>query len=474
MTISPYCKYHLLELADWHCPACQVELCPGCSPDVPGNEVMVHYCPLCNGELKRMGASHSAPPFWQRLTDFLRYPFSPLGLVLLVLAFGVPLLLPGGDVMAYAGGAAVLLLVIKYAWTALEQVSAGDVVPLGPDKLAKAENNELAFGVGAVLVGLCAVTGYVFLKDRFYGSVLAVVLIGIVPAMLIAAGTNRSFNAALSGEGLKAALSGVGPVYAALVLLAVLLFAALQSVVSIFGDILPLAWGRAMALTAYSYFTIVLFVLCGYVLFQYQERLGFTPLNAAGKARKTVKRGDPVVLQVEMFLKEGNYARATTVLRNETQKKGATLTTHERYHKLIWAMGDEQSLRNHANTYFKVLLESGRDSQAASLMRAYHQRIAGFRPEDPDVCLDLAEAFERMGDYKLTVHVLNGLHKDSPHYARLPDAYLLAARVLADNLNLPQKGLALVQFLDGRFKTHRSYPQIQQALRALAAQVKTG
>lgn len=473
MTMSPYCKYHQLELADWHCPSCRVEFCAGCSPDQPGNEATVHYCPLCNGELKRMGASLAAAPFWQHLTDFLRYPFSPLGLVLLVVAFGAPLFTPAGDVTAYVAGAVVLLLVVKYAWTALEQVSGGNLQPLGPETLAKAQNNELAFGIGAVLVGLCAAVGYVFLKDRFYGSVLAVVALALVPAMLIAAGTNRSFNAALSGEGLKSALAGVGPVYAALVLLPLLLFAGLQSVVSIFADILPLAWGRAMALTAYAYFTIVLFVLCGYVLFQYQESLGFTPANAAGRVRKNVKKGDPVVLQVEMFLKEGNYGRATTLLRNETQKKGATLTTHERYHKLIWAMSDEQSLRNHANSYFKALLEAGRDNQAAALMRAYNQRIPGFRPEDPDACLDLAEAFERMGDFKLTVHVLNGLHKDSPHYARLPDAYLLAARVLAEKLNMPQKGLALVQFLDGRFKTHKSYPQIQQALRTLTAQVKT-
>lgn len=472
MSMSPYCKYHSLDLAEWHCPSCRVELCGSCSPDQPGNETTVHYCPLCNGELKRMGAALAAPPFWQRLTDFLRYPFSPLGLVFLLIAFGVPLFTSGSNMMAYIAASVVLLLVCKYAWTALEQVANGQIEPLKPDALLKAENNELAFGVGILLVGLCAAVGYVFLKDRFYGSVLAVVAIGLLPAMLIAAGTNRSFNAAISGEGIKSALQGVGPVYAALVLLSVLLFAALQSVVSIMGDILPIAWSRAIAWVAYSYFAIVLFVLAGYVLFQYQESLGFTPAGSNRKAGRSVKRGDPAVLQMEMFLKEGLYPRATTVLRNETQKKGATLTAHERYHKMIWAMNDEQALRNHASTYFKVLLEAGRDNQVAGLMRAYNQRIAGFRPEDPDTCLDLAEAFERLGDYKLAVHVLNGLHKDAPHYARLPDAYLLAARLLAEKLNMPQKGLALVQFLDGRFKTHKSYPQIQIAMRELTAQVK--
>lgn len=467
-----YCKYHVLELADWHCHSCHVDFCATCSPDLPGGDAAVHYCPLCNGELRPLGAAHAAAPFWQRLTDFLRYPFSPLGLMVLVLAFMVPLFLGDAALLAYLSGAAVLLVVIKYAWTALEQVSGGDLTPIGPQRLARAASNELAIGVGVLMVGLCAATGYVFLKSAFYGTVVAVVFLAVAPAMLIAAGTNRSFSAAMNGEGLKAAVSGVGPVYVALVLLSVLLLAALQSFVSIFADILPAAWGRAMALTAYSYFTIVLFTLCGYVLFQFQEALGFTPAGDAAKTRKNHKRGDPVMVSVEMFLKEGSYSRAMSVLKGETNKKGANLTSHERYHKLIWAMNDEPALRQHANIYFNTLLESGRDTQAASLLRAYTQRIPGYRPDDPDVCYDLAVAFERMGDYKLAVHVLNGMHKDSPHYIRLPDAYLLAARLLAEKLGLPQKGLALVQFLDGRFKTHKSYPEIQKAMRTLMTQAK--
>lgn len=438
---------------------------------MPGEASTVHYCPHCNGELKPLGAAHSAAPFWQHFTDFLRYPFSPLGIALLVLAFVVPLLVPGG-MTVYFAAAAVLLLTAKYAWAALELVTEGELAPIGPERLARAGNNELALGVGVVLVLMCGATGYAFTKAPFYGTVLAVLLLAAVPAMLIAAGTNRSFNAAISGEGLKAAVAGVGPVYAGIALLSVGLFAALQSFVSIFADILPRAWGQAIALTVYCYFLIVLFTLCGYVLFQFQEALGFTPAGSAAKSRKTHKRGDPVMLQVEMFLKEGNYAKAMSVLKSETQKKGASLTAHERYHKLLWAVNDQEQLRQHANAYFRMLLEGGRDSQAASLLRAYNQRIPGFKPDDPDVCYDLAVAFERLGDYKLAVHVLNGMHKDAPHYVRLPDAYLMAAQMLADRLGLPQKGLALVQFLEGRFRTHKSYPEIQRAMRKLSEQVK--
>lgn len=469
--MTHYCKYHVLDEADWHCPQCRVEFCPTCSPDMPGQETPVHYCPLCNGELKRLGAADSAAPFWQHLTDFLRYPFSPVGLILLALAFVAPLI-AGAGMAAYVAGAIVLLLASKYAWTALEQASGGEIEPLGMEKLGRADNNELAFGVGVLLVVCCGATGYLYLKSAVYGTALAVLLLLLLPALLIAVATNRSLGSGLNAEGVKAALAGVGPVYAAVALLSVLLFATLQSLVSIFADILPEAWGNAMALTAYSYFLIVIFVLAGYLLLQYQESLGFTPLTGAGKAKRSARKVDPAVMAVEMSLKEGNYTRALGILRKESEKKAAALSTHERYHKLLVLMNDEAGLRGHAQNYFKMLLESGRDTQALALMREYNQRLPGFRPDDPDVCLDLAATFERLGDYKLAVHVLNGMHKDSPHYPRLPEAYLMAARLLTEKLALPQKGLALVQFLDGRFKTHKSYPDIQKALREISAHIR--
>ncbi len=468
--MTHYCKYHLLDEADWHCPQCRVEFCPTCSPDLPGQEVPVHYCPLCNGELKRLNAADSAAPFWQRLTDFLRYPFSPLGLGLLLLAFVVPLLV-GDGMPAYVAGAVVLLIVGKYAWTALEQTANGELEPLPLDKLTQAGNNELAIGAGMVLVLLCAATGALYLKTAVYGSALAVLALAVLPALLVAIGVNRSVASALNAEGVKTAVLGVGPVYAIVALFSVLLFAALNSLVSVFADILPAVWGNAARLLAYSYFTIVLFVFCGYLLLQYQEALGFTPAGG-GKARRTVRKVDPAVITLEMFLKEGQYARALGLLRKESEKKGATISSHERYHKMLLMMSDEQGLRTHAELYFRMLLESGRDTQAVALLRDYLGLLPGYRPEDPDLCYDLALSFERLGDYKLAVHVLNGMHKDAPHYARLPEAYLLAARLLAEKLALPQKGLALVQFLDGRFKTHKAYPEIQQALRDIAGQLR--
>jgi len=470
--MTHYCRYHVLEPASWHCSNCLINFCSTCSPESESEEaIAAQKCPHCRGLLRPLSASHTAAPFWMRLTDFLRYPLSIPGLVLMLVALLIPLVVPAG-IPLHVMRLLFLVVITKYLWTVFEQVADGNIEPIGPQPLLKMENNGLVFSLGAMLAAIAGGVMYVRGMNGFYGGLLIVFVIGLLPALLLAVGINRSVGSGFSKDGLVAVLTSIGLIYPAIFFLPVALLVALHAFVGLFADILPVAVGQALALTANTYFAIVLFVLSGYVLLQYQEVLGYAP---EGKSKtKSYKKGDPVQLQVEMFLKDGNYSKAMSLLQRDADKQGATLSQHERYHRLIWAMGAGELLKKHAAPYFKTLLQAGRDMQVASLLRDYVQRYPDFRIEDPEVRLDMAQAIERVGDYKLAVHVLNGLHKDNPHFPALPTAYLMAARLLADQLGMPQKGLALVQFLHGRYRNHRSFPEIQKALADLTARVQGG
>ncbi|MCC6199601.1 MAG: hypothetical protein IT466_02370 [Moraxellaceae bacterium] len=462
-----YCKYHALDAAAWHCPTCRVHFCDACSPDTAGESTVVHYCPHCNGELRRLGGAHAALPFWLRLTDFLRYPLSPIGVLLMLSALALPVLISEG-VIGLVVRFGILLVVARYGWSALETASTGNLQPPEVSKILKKEGTELAFSVGAVLAVFAGVTGYVFMKSAFYGTLLGVVFLCLFPLVMVAAGVNRSIGSGVSAEGIKSSFVGIGPVYAVVCLLVAGLFLVLQSLVSLFADILPLPVGRGLAAGVYAYFLMVVFPLAGYLMFQFQESLGFS-VNADDRLHKAKKRIDPVQIQLEMMLKEGNYAKALSLLKGQTQKKGSTLAAHERYHKLLWSMNDADAMREHADVYFKMLIENGYDAQALALMRNLLKSIPIYKPEDPDTCYDLAMVFERMGDYRLAVHVVNGLHKDASNFARLPEAYLLAARLLSESLGMPAKAMALLRFLEGRYQSHASYPEIKRALKACSS-----
>lgn len=431
---------------------------------------MPRKCPQCKTLLQPLAAAYNAPPFWQRLTAFLRYPLSPIPGVLMVLAFLVPLVAPAGVLLTVAQLGFLVALTL-YLWAVFEVVASGEVEPAGPKKLAKfLAKDQLPLYLGVMLAVLAAVVSVVSGKSSFSGSVLGAVIMGLLPAMLIGVAINKSVASGFSKNGLGTVLAAIGPVYAAVFLLPILLLGGVLAFVGLFADVLPLAVGQGLHMAAYTYVAVAVFALSGYVLFQYQEELNFTPEGSTSR-RKTYKKVDPVQMQFEMFLKDGNYSRAVSLLKMDVDKKAATIVHHERYHKLIWTLAQEEALREHATPYFKQLLQAGRGIQAAGVFRNYLQRYPDFKIGEPEVRLDMAQAFEQQGDFKLAVHVLNGLHKDHPHFPGLPDAYLLAAKLLAEKLGMPQKGLALVQFLHGRFRNHRSFPEINRMNGELSRQL---
>lgn len=428
---------------------------------------MPRKCPHCKTSLQPLAAAYNAPPFWQRLTGFLRYPFSPIAGVMMLLAFLVPLVTPAGVLMNVARLGFLLPLTI-YLWALFERVATGDVEPIGPKILATtAGRTPLPLYLGVMLMLLAAGGAFAVDNWHFAGTVLVSVILGLLPAFLVAAAMHRSVSSGFSKEGIVAVLSGVGPVYAALFLMPILLVGGVLAFVGLFVDVLPTSVGLGLNMAAYTYAAIVIFALSAYVLFQYQEELGYHP-EGEGSKRKSYKRVDPVQMQLEMHLKDGNYAKAVTMLKMDVDKKSASIAQHERYHKLIWALGNEEALKEHATPFFKALLANGRGVQAAGVFRNLMQRYPDFKLAEPEVRLDLALAFEQQGDYKLAVHILNGLHKDSAQFPGLPEAYLLAARLLAEKLNMPQKALALVQFLHGRFRNHRLFPEINRMAQELS------
>lgn len=466
-----YCRYHVLEPAEWRCSDCSVDYCTTCSPDLPEDESQQQRkCPRCKSTLKPLSGSNSAPPFWQRLTALLRYPISPVAGALMLLALGLPLVVPDGTILV-AAKLIFLTLVTIYLWAVLEVAATGSLEPLGPRLLAQhAAKDQIPLYLGIMLAVMAGLAGFVSERYGFVGTVLATVMVGLLPALVIGVALHKSVGSGFSKSGMGTVLSGVGPVYAAVFLLPVLLLGGVLAFVGLFADVLPVAVGEGLRLAAYTYVATTLFALSGYVMFQYQEALDYTPAGASGK-RKAYRKGDPVQVQFEMCLKDGDYSKAVSLLKTDVDRKSATLAHHERYHRLIWALGQEENLRNHATPYFKVLLAAGRGVQAASVFRNIMQRYPDFKLTEPEVRLDLAQAFEQQGDFKLAVHILNGLHKDNPHFPGLPEAYLLAAKLLAEKLNMPQKALALVQFLQGRFRNHRSFPEINRMNAELSKQL---
>lgn len=465
------CKYHPLEPAQWYCSRCVIALCDTCSPESPGADAGTpHYCHCCGGELQGLGGATAAVPLWQRLPDAFGFPLSLYPMLFLLLAFVAAFFFPPG-LLAFAGAAAVMLVVSRYAYAVLETSVQGATRPPELTLLGKSDSHGNAVQMFLLYVIGAGATVAAWRFMPALGALVALVMLFYVSAAIVVLSVEKDVtNAVNPSYAVNYVVRALMVPFATVYLFLLLVMASSALVVSLFADVLPEKATWSLVVLAGSYFVLVASHLLGYLVFQYQTQLGIT----VGQTQRKARRGDPVQAQMELYLKEGMYAKAAGLLKNEVSKKGSNLTAHERYSKLLFALNDQEALAQHANTYFKALLEASRDSQAVTLLKAYMERMPGFRPDDPDVRLDLAVAFDQLREYKLAVHVLNGMHKDSANYVRLPESYLLAARVLNDNLKLPQKAMALVLFLDGRYKTHKLYPEIQSFRRKLNNEAAPG
>jgi tetratricopeptide (TPR) repeat protein len=454
-----FCRYHPLEHAAWFCPSCKIMFCEQCAPEDPEDPPNTpRECLLCKSHLSNLGRAHTATPFWQQLMGFLQAPLALLPLGVMLPGLILPFLIPGFFGQALLG-VVYLAALLKYGMGALELRADGETGPFSVQQLTEIDNNKLCVGLlwrlGAVAIGIA----WVMERQPFFGGVLAVLLVLLLPAMLIAAAANRDASTLTNMRALLAVVLGMEVMYLPLALLLLALIIALQSFVGVFAPVLPDQLGAGLRFLGLGYFLLVALDCCGYVLFQYQVQLEYAPRNSRGRRSKV--RPDLARIRLDLLMKDGRFPKAVELLRHELTRKGVSVATHERYHKLIWSLHDEEALNKHAGPFFSLLLKNGRDVQALALFRTYLGRNKDFRPESPDVRLDLAKAFISMNEYKMAMHVLNGLHKDAPHFVGLPEAYLLAAHILADKLDMPQKALALLVYLDGRFKTHESYPEIR-------------
>ena len=65
------------------------------------------------------------------------------------------------------------------------------------------------------------------------------------------------------------------------------------------------------------------------------------------------------------------------------------------------------------------------------------------------------------------------MHKDSPHYANLPESYLLLAKLLYDKQNEKHEALEILEYLVLRFKKHPRYAVMEHFWRQLGGKPKS-
>jgi hypothetical protein len=417
-------------------------------------------------------------PFWNRMPRFFLYPLTPPGLyVLLVLAFANATVL---DLMKAGGGGFVVGLVvsvvaavfsIKYGYDILERTANGHTLPPRLNRETLLDGYELPFKQIAVFIvlGLVAWAMMVMLPPALMLVGFVIYLLAVIalfPAIVMTLALERSVFAALNPATLFGIASRIGWPYFAVFGLLLLLNGGAGTVMSLFGEGLPLAARAFLGAFFQNLFFFTMMNLMGYLIFQYHDRVGYAPETLADADDGWGELLDPVDEDIEA----GEYASAAQRLRSLIREHPEhSIELRQQRHQILKLTDDEDAQVDNAGTLLGELIDANRLREATEIFIDITDIDNGLRPARETDYEPLMNMLVQRGEYRRAVRMANGFHKDFPESPSIPPLYLEVARIFSDFLQQPDKARQVADFLIRHFPDHPATTRAQALRDALSA-----
>lgn len=428
-----YCKYHPLRGATWKCQHCAVFQCDHCV-DEHEHQRDKAWCFVCGEQVESLGSINTVEPFWRRLKEAFKYPLNSASLSLIVatavislIATLIPLLFVLAIVLAlFAAGA-----MMKYSFACLERTALGE---MKAPRVMDAWQGGIALLAQLIIMG--AVLGLAVGLSYFYlgaaaGGFLGFVAVISIPAILIRFAQTENLIEALNPLAAIGLIGAIGLPYGLLIVFILIMMTSVGVLNEWIGTLFP-AGSYFLQSIVSNYYTVVIFHLMGYILFQYQDQLGYRA--RAEHDDDSPKRSEVEQRQakIEVLLKEGDYERVIDLYQHAQKKFPDEDVFFEKYFELLYAFKKPDLLADYALAYLEFL---NRKKRFDKLLPAFKQILLlapEYLPDSAPLRVQLASRCKRIGDLKLAVKLLNGLHKLYPDFFGLPEAYELMAEVLTD------------------------------------------
>jgi tetratricopeptide (TPR) repeat protein len=409
-------------------------------------------------------------PFWQRLPRFFLYPLhlEPL-LYMLFLSFTTLLIHIFPALIVFLG---ILLAFTRYAYKILDQTAMG---LLTPDQLQSYDNADRV-SLPYKQFGIFIVLGFITEFARragglFFGAALICSTLAL-PAMVMTLAITRSFWAALNPFAVIRMISAVGFPYLGLLAFLFLLSAS-QGVLQTFllPRIPPWLLYPVSAFVA-MYFTLIMFNMMGYVIYQYHHLLGVR-VRKVGKTNGGVKAGSDAAVESDAtdsyaeLIASGQIDKALDLAYEEQRIDPENVAAHDRYHKLLLLSDHKERLLSHARRYLALLLNKKLAVEAIKLYCAMREHAPDFEPEKPAQLLRLAEAARQNRDFVLALSLLKGFDKRFPKSDEIPDVYFFAAQTLCENFHKDAAARQILMTLLERYPSHPVSDKARQLLNAI-------
>lgn len=452
-----YCKYHPLQAATYHCPNCDIDHCDQCI----GRYDKFHQvcCHFCGQAMEMLGTGSTAVPFWRRLEASFRYPLNKEALpVILLISLGTTL------ITALAAFALPLIIVylalngamLKYAMRCLEHTAAGDMNAPSPGDAYSGGLDLL--GKLIIIVALLAAITFVLAAyvSPTLGGFFGMLVMLSLPAMLIHFAHSEEILDTLNPVNWLRLIGAIGLPYGLLIAFIMIMMGS----VGVISELIGSRWsilGTALEAIVSNYYTVVLFHMMGYMLFQYQDKLGFS-----ARASDTENERSALELlnaKVDVNLKEGDYNTVVQCFNEGLKTFPSDKPLAKHFFEFSTATRNKPLITQSAEHYLNLLCKNHEYDSLNAAFTAASRIHAGLLPKAPAVRLQLAKMSQAKGDAKTAVRLLNGLHKQAPQFSELAEVFSVLAQALTDLGLKPQADKCRTQATKLRKSTTEKVPK---------------
>lgn len=371
-------------------------------------------------------------PISQQLGEIARYPLRGAALltVFVLTAFGLLAWLPGAgwflSLVVYFSG-------YYYAFEILLRTANGRNDP--PMAVIEAHVGAVWRLLGLLLLLLVAVR-FAIVKDMAPAGVLVLALFTLIqPCLLASLAMGAGLLEALNPAN---ALRMIGRIGASYFLIALALFifqlAALLAG-RLLASLLPAFLASLLVDALFYWGLFASFHLLGRLMYQYHDRLGYTP-TLHEEALPTVRDRDQALLdRVDTHVADGNTVGAITLLLDEIREHTVTKAVHERYRQLLRQAGDGEALDEHAGRSIAMLAHDKQDHAALALLREAVSDNPAFARLDPGHGEWLAQRALDLGMFRLAVDAWRSMLRIDPRHPNAVEWALRTAQLLHERFN---------------------------------------
>ncbi|HET7930515.1 MAG TPA: hypothetical protein VFL63_03890 [Rhodanobacteraceae bacterium] len=389
-------------------------------------------------------ATGAAPivPFWNRLREITLYPAHMSSLLMIIL-------LALGKLLVFVPFGFILVLLVtvamyRYAFSCLRATANGY---MEPPEFTDGDASSLGWKqiwLMVILLVVSLLAAVVF--GRTAGVVAIVLLLGLaLPAATMTLAMEESLLAALNPLRWLAIVGRIGWPYLAVAGLCLVIAASQRYAAHLMAGILPIFLAVIVIAIIANYALVMTFHLMGYLIFQYQDEIGFVPEKP--QLLRTAAEMDPdqeLLDEASELVRAGNPEAATERLRSHLRGRGGSPAVHTQYRKLLRLAHDNEGLLRHGHEYLNILLAQDKDRQALDLLAECQAIDPGFAPDDAAQTTRLARLAAQRGQAQVALRLLNDFPQRFPKSQYLAENGLLAATLMHERLNQDEQAHALL------------------------------